>query len=114
MLGMPLMVEVFPSTEPTSTSRFQGAAIGQWELETSPLSGSSIKQVFRLRGHAYFRSAAIRAHRLVSASKVEPSMFGLQAAGDCLRPRAQFLINGCILRLRVRELLYVSLKTEFY
>ena len=110
---MQLTAEVSRSTEQISTSRFLVAVIGQWEQVTSPLSGSNIKQVFRLRGHAYFRSAAIRAHRLVSASKVELFMYGLQAAGDCLRPRAQFLINGCILRLRVRELLYVSLKTEF-
>ena len=76
MLGMPLTVEVFPSTEPTSTSRFQGVAIGQWELETSQLSGSSIKPVFRRHGRAYLLSAVIRAHQLVSASKVELFMFG--------------------------------------
>jgi hypothetical protein len=112
-LVMQLTAEVSRSTEQISTSRFLVAVIGQWEQVTSPLSGSSIKQVFRLRGHAYFRLAAIRAHRSVSASKVELFMYGLQAAGDCLRPRAQFLINGCILRSHVRGPRYVSSKTVF-
>ena len=76
MLVMQLMAEVFLLTEQISTSRFLVAVIGQWEQATSQLSGSSIKQVFRQHGLAYFRSAAIRAHRLVSASKVEPFMFG--------------------------------------
>jgi hypothetical protein len=96
MLGMPLMVEVFPSTEPTSTSRFQGAAIGQWELETSPLSGSSIKQVFRRHGHASLRWGHIPL-RLASALKVALCMCGLQAVGDWPRQLVKFRISGCIL-----------------
>ena len=76
MLVMRLTAEVFLLTEQISTSRFLVAVIGQWEQATSQLSGSSIKQVFRQHGLAYFRSAAIRAHLLVSASKVEPFMFG--------------------------------------
>ena len=76
MLVMRLTAEVFLLTEQISTSRFLVAVIGQWEQATSQLSGSSIKQVFRPHGLAYFRSAAIRAHLLVSASKVEPFMFG--------------------------------------
>jgi hypothetical protein len=76
MLVMPLMAGVFLLTEQISTCRFLVAVIGQWEQATSQLSGSSIKPVFRRHGRAYLLSAVIRAHQLVSASKVELFMFG--------------------------------------
>ena len=112
MLGMPLTVEVFRLTEQISTSRFLGVAIGQWELETSQLSGSSIKPVFRRHGRAYLRWGHIPL-RLASALKVALCTCGLQALGAWPRLQVQFRINGCILLSHVPAQHCASSKMEF-